>query len=79
MTFCGSTFSTEVSNRRDNKVFVAYVIKINTLHQDVLASRPATTTQTRVRIYPAMHPIVCLHQMPFLLQPFLFPGLGTSS
>jgi len=35
MMVCASTFS-NVFNRRDNKVFVAYIIKINTLHQDVL-------------------------------------------
>ena len=33
--FCASTYS-DKSNVRDNKVFAAYIIKINTFNQDVL-------------------------------------------
>jgi len=45
----------------------------------VTTSRPAAATQTRARVCPAMHPKVFLPQMPFLLQPSLFPGLWTCS
>ena len=41
-------------------------------------SRPPATTQTRVTVSPAEYLKVCLCQMSFLPQPFLFLGLETS-
>jgi len=42
-------------------------------------SRPEAATQTRARVSPAMYLEIFLCQMPFLLQPSLFSGLGTGS
>jgi len=42
-------------------------------------SWPLSATQTRVRVSQATQPKVCLHQMLFLPQTCLFPGLETGS